>query len=590
MFLDRLLERRYTFKQPSDDFYDAWTDGRATASGERVSPNKALGLSAYFAAKRAISEDIGKLPFHLYQRLSPRGKKRRPDHPVYGLIHDRPNPETAAMPFWETMVGHALDLGNGIAEIQRETGGTPVAMWQLNPTATRIYRGDDGQIRYEIQYPDRGPRTLLWENVFHLHGFGFDGITGYPVAQYARETLGEILAAGKAGAAFFGNNSRPGGVIEFEEGIGAKDPKALRKEFEEGYKGAEKFNKVAVLPFPLKFKPITIPNEDAQWIQGRQFGIEEIARWFRMPPHKLQHLIYGTYANVDHLAIEYVVDTLTSWMKRIEQEVWYKLLLPRERTRLFAEFLPEGLLRGDIKVRHEVHALGRQWGYRSANDVREIENENPLPGDQGDIYMIPFNMQDASKINEKKEPAPTPAPTPAPAPPDGTNEPSRAAVKLLMADMTRRLACDASETGGERMPTPAEVIERTVRAHAPLLRDAYARTLHVEYDKITRATRRPQFDKWCREFRQNHKAHVESALSVPVESLFGVVWSVLREESVPNGDLGAHIRKMADRYTRRASNRLWRQKSDIDECATTEVTEELPKLTEMLVGLCVKEK
>jgi HK97 family phage portal protein len=580
VFLERFLEQRYTFKYPSDDFYDAWSGGeRGTVSGERVSPEKALGLSAYFAAIRAISEDIGKLPFPLYRRLAPRGKKRRQDHPVYKLIHDRPNRETGAMAFWETLVGHALAHGNGMAEIIRDGHQMPLAMWLLDPKRTRVYRADDDQIRYEIHYQDREPRTLMWTSVFHLHGLGFDGLTGYSIAQKARESIGSAIAARKHGAAVFGNSARPDTVVSYPNPI--KDPKKWREAWNAGFQGAAKAHQTAVLDSGATITPITQVNKDTQWIEANNFSIEEIARWFRMPPHKLQHLVYGTYANVDHLAIEYVVDTLTSWMKRIEQEVWYKLIPGDEKAKLFAEFIPEGLLRGDIKVRHEVHALGRQWGYRSANDVRELENENPLPGDQGDIYMIPANMMDASKINDKPKEEPTQVPTP-------QEEPNRAALKLLMADLTRRIASDASETGGERMPTPEEVIERTVKAHAPLLRDAYARTLHVECDKVQRATRRPRFDKWLKEFRENHKRHVEDAVKLPVASLFGVVWAVLREDE-PNGEFGDHIRGMADRYTRRASSRLWRQKSDIDEYATNEVSEELPKLTEMLVELCAKE-
>jgi HK97 family phage portal protein len=581
VFLERFVnsDKRYTFKYPSDDFYDAWTGGeQATVSGERVSPERALSLSAYFAAIRAISEDIGKLPFPLYQRMSPRGKTRRPEHPVYKLIHDRPNPETGAMVFWSTMIGHALSRGNGLAEIQRTVGGEPIAMWLFDPKVTYIYRADNGRIYYEIRYPDRSPRTVLWENVFHVHGLGSEGLTGYSVAQKARNDIGSALAARKHGAALFGNASRPGGVVSYPGPI--KDKKAWRKAWDEGFKGADKAHQTAVLDQGAAYTPISVPNKDAQWIEAQNFSIEEIARWFRMPPHKLQHLVYGTYSNVDHLAIEYVVDTLTSWMKLIEQEVWYKLIPGRDKATLFAEFIPEGLLRGDIKTRHEVHSLGRQWGYRSANDVREIENENPLPGDQGDIYLIPANMMDASKINEK----PAPEPTQVPVLPE---EPSRAAVKLLMADLTRRLASDASDTSGTRLPEPAEVIERTVQAHAPLLRDAYARTLHVECDKIQRATRREQFPKWLREFREKHKAHVEDALALPVDSLFGVTWAVLCE-GTPNGELHEHIRGMADRYTRRASTRLWRQKSDIDEYANTEVAEELPKLTELLVSLCAE--
>jgi HK97 family phage portal protein len=580
VFLDRLLEKRYTFKHPSNDFYDAWTGGEGpTVSGERVTPEKALGLSAYFAGLRAISDDIGKLPFPLYERLS-RGKKRRPDHPVYGLIHDRPNPETGAMAFWSTLVGHALSLGNGLAEIVRERGGTPVALWQLDPTATRIYRGDDGQIRYEIRYPDRDSRTLLWGNVFHLHGFGFDGITGYSIAQKARNDIGAALGARNHGAALFGNQARPGGVVSYPPAIGIKDPEGWRKAWNKGFQGAAKAHQTALLDRGGTFTSISVPNKDSQWIESQNFSVEVIARWFRMPPHKLQHLVYGTYANVDHLAIEYVVDALTSWMRFIEQEVWYKLIPPRDRAKLFAEFIPEGLLKGDIATRYAAYATARQWGWFSANDVLEKENANPLPGDQGDIYMIPANMQDASKINEKPPPEPTQVPAPA-------DEDNRAAIKLLVADMTRRLACDASDTGGERLPTPAEVVERMVKAHAPLLRDAYARTLHVECDKVQRAARRPLFSKWLLEFREKHKSHVEGALAVPVEGLFGVVRAVLRDDA-PNGKIREHIHGMADRYTRRASTRLWRQKADIDEYATNEVNEELPKLTEMLVGLCAE--
>jgi phage portal protein BeeE len=223
VFLERFLEKRYTFKYPSDGFYDAWTGNEGpTASGERVNPDKALGLSAYFAAMRAISEDIAKLPFPLYRRLEPKGKKRAPKHSAYGLIHDSPNPEMAAMPFWETALGHAMGHGNGLAEIQRTRGGSPIAMWLLDPTMTRIYRGDDGQIRYEVRYRDQEARILLWENVFHLHGLGFDGLTGYSIAQKARETIGSALGARRHGAAVFGNSARPGGVVTYKNAI--KDP------------------------------------------------------------------------------------------------------------------------------------------------------------------------------------------------------------------------------------------------------------------------------------------------------------------------------------------------------------------------------
>lgn len=199
-FLKRWVERRASLRNPTDWLVGALTGGDRTVSGETVGPDKALTLSAYYAAIRAISEDVAKLPLILYKTLKPRGKQRMTGHPLYRLLHDEPNREMSSMTFRETMTLHAINWGNGLAEIVRDSTGRAVALWPLDPTRVRIERGEDKRIRYVVAPAGNGETVILEStNVFHLHGLGFDGLTGYSVAHLARESIGAALAAEKTG-------------------------------------------------------------------------------------------------------------------------------------------------------------------------------------------------------------------------------------------------------------------------------------------------------------------------------------------------------------------------------------------------------
>ncbi|MHC4697117.1 MAG: phage portal protein, partial [Planctomycetota bacterium] len=356
--------------------------------GETVGPDKALTLSAYFAAIRAISEDVAKLPLILYERMEPRGKRRMPKHPVYRLLHDEPNPEMSSMSFRETLTLHAIGWGNGCAEIVRSKQGRALALWPLDPARVRIERDDAKRIVYIVQPVDGGKEiTFASRDIFHLHGLGFDGLTGYSVAHLARESIGGALAAERSGAALFGNGSRPGGVLEHPGVLSDEARMYLRQSWEEKHKGAENANKTAILEQGLQFKPISIPNKDAQWIEAREFMVSELARWLRIPPHKIAHMRDATFSNIESQAREYVTDTLQPWHVRWEQEIARKLI--PARSGLFAEHLVDGLLRGDTETRFNAYRTAILAGWMSRNEARALENMNPADG--LDTFLEPLN-------------------------------------------------------------------------------------------------------------------------------------------------------------------------------------------------------
>ena len=402
MFLNKLVERRANLRNPTPELWEALTGSSGpTASGERVSPRTALNVSAYFAAIRAISEDVAKLPCPVYREL-PRGREKLQEHPVTQLLNVAPNDEMGPMTFRTTMLAHAMGYGGGFAAIQREGDGVaPHALWPIDPSSVAIMRIGDGRLVYRVNDAEGGPLYLAASQMYHLHGLGFNGLSGYSIAEMARETLGLAKAQEKSGAALFGSGSRPGGVLTTPMKLKPEVRQELRKQWDTLFSGAENTAKTAILHAGFTWTPISSPNKDAQWIEARQFSVEEIARWFRMPPHKLQDLTHGTYSNIEHENISYVVDTLTSWMTYAEQEAGRKLLTPMERKRLYVRHNASALLRGDMAARFESHQKAIYAGWKNRNEVRELEEMNPMPDDQnGDEFLIPVNMQLASRLGE----------------------------------------------------------------------------------------------------------------------------------------------------------------------------------------------
>jgi HK97 family phage portal protein len=400
-FLSKFIERRTVSLDAKIRAFLLGEDlGIQSNAGVNISEYNAMTSTAVYACVRVLSETIASLPLPLYRRLE-RGKEKATYHPLYFLLHDMPNPDMTSFTFRETLMSHLLLWGNAYAQVIRDGKGNISELWPLLPDRMSVERDlISGQLVYK--YSKDGQQILLkQEEVLHIPGLGFDGIKGYSPIHMAREAVGLALATEEFGSRFFANGARPGGILE-HPGV-VKDPEKLRKSWEEVYKGVKNFHKIAVLEEGMKYHEIGIPPEDAQFLETRKFQLNEICRIFRVPPHLVGDLERATFSNIEHQSIEFVVHAVRPWLVRWEQAITKCLLREGERKMYFPKFTVDGLLRRDFKARMEGYAIGRQNGWLSANDIRELEDMNPIPEEQGgDIYLVNGNMIPAKSAGEKK--------------------------------------------------------------------------------------------------------------------------------------------------------------------------------------------
>jgi HK97 family phage portal protein len=372
--------------------------GQKTNSGVSVSETTALKSSGVYACVRVLSESIASLPLPVYKRLNGRGKARAPDHPLYTVLHDVANEEMTAFTLRETLMGHLCLWGNGYAEIERDNAGRVRALWPLRPDKTWPERNPTTK-RLEYKTIIGGEQFVLpFERVFHIPGFGFDGLVGYSPLQMAlREATGLSMATEEFGSRFFGNGSQLGSIIEYPGKLSDDAYDRYKESVIQAYSGLSKSHRLMVLEEGLKYHQVGIPPDAAQFLETRKFQLNEIARIFRVPPHMIGDLERATFSNVEQQSIDFVTHTLRPWFVRWESSIKLKLLTPYERRRFFAEFLVEGLLRGDTESRYRAYAIGRQNGWLSANDILDMENRNPIEG--GDVYLVNGNMIPADQAN-----------------------------------------------------------------------------------------------------------------------------------------------------------------------------------------------
>lgn len=386
----------------------------SVTSGVSLNENSALTYSAVWAAVSLLAGDIASLPLILYKRLPDGGRERFTSHPLYRLLHDEPNPEMASMPFRECLTAHLLTWGNAYAEIERDAAGRPVALWPLTPDRVAPLRTPAGTLTYRVSNPTGTDTFLRPADVLHVPGLGYDGTVGYSVVAKARESLGLGLAAERFGASFYGNGATFGGVLAHPGKLSDVALKHLRESIESRHQGVDKAHRFLMLEEGMSYTSLGIPPEDSQFLETRQFQVEEVARWFSVPPHKIGYLKYATYSNIEHQGIDYLTSSLRRWLVRWEQEINRKLIAASERRQQYVEHLTDAILRGDIQSRYAAYAIARQWGWMSVNDIRERENMNPLPDDEGQMYLVPLNMSPADRLDEiiDKQVAPDPTPTP----------------------------------------------------------------------------------------------------------------------------------------------------------------------------------
>lgn len=366
-----------------------------TTSGKPVNERTAMQTTAVYACVRILAEAIASLPLHVYEYQDDGGKKLVHDHPLYYLLHDEPNPEMTSFVFRETLMSHLLIWGNAYAQIIRDGAGRVLGLYPLLPDKMDVQRNDKGNIYYVYSrnsdenpmFKEYGNIKLKAEDVLHIPGLGFDGLIGYSPIAMAKNAVGMTLACEEYGASFFANGANPGGVLE-HPGV-LKDPSKVRESWNSVYRGVNNAHKIAVLEEGMKYQQIGIPPEEAQFLETRKFQINEIARLYRIPPHMVGDLDKSSFSNIEQQSLEFVKYTLDPWVIRWEQSLQRSLLLPGEKGKYFIKLNVDGLLRGDYQSRMNGYAVGRQNGWFSANDIREMENMNPIPDEEGgNLYLI----------------------------------------------------------------------------------------------------------------------------------------------------------------------------------------------------------
>ena len=362
----------------------------AAGSGKSVNARSAMQLTTVYACVRVIAETIASLPFAVYESTD-KGSEKATEHPLYRIIHDEPNSEMTSFVWRETMLTHLLLWGNSYSQIVRNGRGHVLGLYPLLPDYMEVDRDDNGKLTYTYTTTKGEAVKLRPEDVLHIPGLGFDGIMGYSPIAMEKNAVGLGIAAEDYGGKFFSNGARPSGILTHPNNV--KDPAALRESWNAAYGGTSNVGRVVVLEEGMHFEPLSLPNNEAQFLETRKFQVEEICRIFRVPPHMVGNLDRATFNNIENQSISFAVHTIRPWLVRIEQAMNRALFPEKEKGRFYVQFNLDGLMRGDYKSRMEGYAIARQNGWMSANDIRGLENMNPIDTeDGGDTYFCNGNM------------------------------------------------------------------------------------------------------------------------------------------------------------------------------------------------------
>lgn len=495
-----------------DAAMDAAISGRSVTSGVSVSETTALNYLAYFSCINILSQDISSLPLTTYKRLA-RGKEKAYNYYLYRLLHDAPNPNMTSAKFRMDIQGHALSWGNGYAFIDWGRNGDILALWPLNPSRiTPTIK--DGNLTYVFRKNDGTDLTYQKEQILHIPGLGFDGITGYSVVKKIQEAVGLGMATEQFGASFFGNGAKLGGVLEHPTKLSDPAYKRLKESWKEAYQGAAKGNQTAILEEGTKYNQLGIPPEDAQFLQTRTFQVEEMARVCRIPLMLLQVANTTTYASAEQFMLSYKTLSLTPWLVRWEQALNQKCLITeREQREYFIEHQLDGLMRGDAITRGTFYTQMFQLGALSPNDIREIENHNPIEG--GDEYFVQLNMvplKNADKVQEPVEEAPTEEPDEEP-----EEEPVEGKKSLEVRATPNRLKIAKNKL-------------TVVNSYRSVFNDAASRVVKREVQDITKALKKDGFREWLDEYYTKQPEVIRSIMAPAFMGLGEAVQKCAAEE------------------------------------------------------------
>lgn len=424
-----LLERRQSIENPATPLSEWFglLSGRKTKAGARISEESALAIASVWRAVNLISQQVATIPIHAFQTTADGGKDRLRDNRVAALLNRRPNPAMSAAVLRETLQSHVLTWGNGYAEIENDGAGRPRALWPITPDRVSVMQIDGvrGVARFEkffvVNLPDGGMARVNQEDMLHIPGLGWNGTLGRSVISMARESLGLTKAAEEFGSHFFGQGTRASGVLQAPQGVKFNETtiRQLRESWDRIQGGLENSHRMMILQDGLTWQQTSIPPDDAQFLETRNFQLSEVARWFGVNPHKLYDLTRSTFSNIESQAIEFDKDTILPWVIKWEQELTAKLFSDRAQSRMFLEFIMEGVLRADTATQTQHFQTLIDRGVLSINEVRSLLNRNAIEG--GDKHFIsaggqPILVTDIGEL-------PDPPPEPSPPPPDPDDDP-----------------------------------------------------------------------------------------------------------------------------------------------------------------------
>lgn len=409
-----------------------------TTAGVSITPDTAVTIAAVWACLRYLSQTVAVLPWHV-MKDGDKGAEVQARNPLDYVLSKRPSSEYSSFQFREMLTHWALRWGNGYAEIEPDTLDRPYAMWPLHSSRVDVCRsvvdgydshGDEipaGALFYEVNNGVGGKTTLAARRMFHIRGFG-EGPVGVNVITYAAQSLGWAKAAQLFGSSFFGQGAVPTTVVKNKRALSPEALRLQKAEFNQLYRGPEKSNRTAFTDNDTEIQVISLNAEQTQLIETQQFLVEEICRWFGVPPHKIMHLLRATFSNIEHQSIEVVVDSISPWVKRFEDEADYKLF-GQNRQGLYTKMNMRALLRGDAASRIAYYDGMVKIGAYSPNRVLELEDENTL-GKEGDIHVM--QSQNVTLETIANPPEPPAAPTPEPAP-DASSVAAMADFERIMA-------------------------------------------------------------------------------------------------------------------------------------------------------------
>jgi HK97 family phage portal protein len=361
-----------------------------------VNQNTAMGVGAFTAGIRLIAEDIASMPLITYERLD-KGKRRAPEHPAYAMLHDSPNPEMTSMVFRETGVGHLYAWGNWYAEMELNGNGVPVRLWPLRPDRMDVDLSTGKRV-YKYRLPDGTGVIIPANRMFHVPGWGFDGLVGYSRITLMRRALESAMVASEYGLRTLANNARPGVTIMHKEQLSPIAKKNIAESWDEAHQGLTNTQRTAVLDEGMTIEATGFSPEDAQFLESKQWSLVEVAQGLRLAPHKLSDFTRATFSNIEEANIDHVVGTLGPPSVRIEQQISKDIL---RDPHFFSEHLQDALLRGKTLDRFAAYRIatnGAAW--MNADDVADAENRNPLPDGKGQIYLAPLNSSPVELLAE----------------------------------------------------------------------------------------------------------------------------------------------------------------------------------------------